>query len=233
MDVKPRHIAIIMDGNGRWAKKKLLPTKLGHREGAKTLEKIAKYCNDIGLEYLTVYAFSTENWNRNKKEVNELMDLLREFLDKLIRENKDTTIKIKIIGRRTKLSVDILEKIEVLEKLTEKKQGLQLNLAIDYGGRDEILRTIKKICSDIEYNKIDYTKLEENHIEKYLDTKEIVDPDILIRTSGESRLSNFLLWQIAYSEIFYIDELWPDFTKKNIDTILEQFKTRVRRFGVR
>ncbi len=230
---KIRHIAIIMDGNGRWAKKRLLPNKLGHREGAKVLKKITEYCDEIGLQYLTVYAFSTENWNRSEKEVDDLMALLSEFLDEYISNNDKNNIVIKVIGDKNRLEKSIVEKICTIEKLSENKKGVQLNLAINYGGRDEIVRSVKKICEDVSRGKVREREITEKLFSSYLDTKEIIDPEILIRTSGESRVSNFLLWQIAYTEIFNIKKLWPDFNKKDIDEVIKEFKNRNRTFGER
>ncbi len=230
---KIRHIAIIMDGNGRWAKKRLLPNKLGHREGAKVLKKITEHCDEIGLQYLTVYAFSTENWNRSEKEVDDLMALLSEFLDEYISDNDKNNIVIKVIGDKNRLEKSIVEKICTIEKLSENKKGVQLNLAINYGGRDEIVRSVKKICEDVSRGKVREREITENLFSSYLDTKEIIDPEILIRTSGESRVSNFLLWQIAYTEIFNVKKLWPDFNKKDINEVIEEFKNRNRTFGER
>ncbi len=226
----PKHIAIIMDGNGRWAKKRLLTRKFGHREGAKTLKKITEYCEKIGIENLTVYAFSTENWKRSEKEVNDLMNLLEEYIDKFIAENEDTNLKVKIIGDKTRLSENLQNKIKTIEEISLNHTGISLNLAINYGGRDEIVRATKKMANDIKNEIVHIDSINEETFVNYLDN-DVVDPEILIRTSGEFRLSNFLLWQIAYTEIFIIDKLWPDFTEKDIDDVIEKFKNRERRFG--
>ncbi len=226
----PKHIAIIMDGNGRWAKKKLLGKKFGHREGAKTLKKITEYCQSIGVQNLTVYAFSTENWKRSEKEVSDLMSLLEEYIDKFIQENEDTNLKIKVIGDKSRLSTNLQKKIKVIQEISEQHTGINLNLAINYGGRDEILRATKKIANDIKDGIKHIDSINEETFVNYLDN-DVEDPEILIRTSGEFRLSNFLLWQLAYTEIFIIDKLWPDFKKEDIDDIIEEFNKRERRFG--
>ncbi len=226
----PKHIAIIMDGNGRWAKKRFLARKFGHREGGKTLKKITEHCDKIGIEQLTVYAFSTENWNRPKEEVLALMELLEEYIDKFINENKASNLKIKVIGDKTRLTKKLQEKIKLVEEISNTNMGITLNLAINYGGRDEIIRATKKISSDIKNNLINIESINEESFVNYLDNN-IADPEILIRTSGEYRLSNFLLWQLAYTEIFIVDKLWPDFSAEDIDIVIEQFNKRERRFG--
>ncbi len=226
----PKHIAIIMDGNGRWAKKRFLSRKFGHREGAKALKKITEYCDSIGIKNLTVYAFSTENWKRSDKEVNDLMNLLEEYIDKFIKDNNDTNLKIKIIGDKTRLNENLRKKIDKIEQISLNHTGINLNLAINYGGRDELVRATKKIVNDIKNEVVHIDSINEETFVNYLDNN-IVDPEILIRTSGEFRLSNFLLWQIAYTEVFIVDKLWPDFNEKDIDDIIKKFENRERRFG--
>lgn len=221
----PKHIAIIMDGNRRWAKKKKLPISAGHRAGADTLQKIIEYFIDIGIEYLTVYAFSTENWNRSVEEVNDLMNLMREYLVKLEKDNKDRNVKIRIIGDINRLDEDIRNKILALENRTMSNTGLVINIALNYGGRNEIIHAIKSLSHD---------ELESLSIESFnekLYTYPSPDPDLIIRTAGEQRLSNFLLWQSAYAEFWYTDVLWPDFSKKDIDKAILDYSKRNRKFG--
>lgn len=232
-DRLPNHIAIIMDGNGRWAKKRFLSRKLGHKAGADTLEKIIKYSNKIGLKHLTVYAFSTENWKRSDEEVSALMDLLRDYLDDYINRSKTDNIKIDIIGGRERLASDICEKIDILEEKTKNKDGLNFHIALNYGGRDEILRAVKRLSQDIKDDNINISDISEEKIETYLDTKSIPDPELLIRTSGEKRISNFLLWQLAYSEFYFTDVLWPDFKTTDLDLAILSYQNRERRFGGR
>lgn len=221
----PKHIAIIMDGNRRWAKKKKLPISAGHRAGADTLQKIIEYFIDIGIEYLTVYAFSTENWNRSVEEVNDLMNLMREYLVKLEKDNKDRNVKIRIIGDINRLDEDIRNKILALENRTMSNTGLVINIALNYGGRNEIIHAIKSLSHD---------ELESLSIESFnekLYTYPSPDPDLIIRTAGEQRFSNFLLWQSAYAEFWYTDVLWPDFSKKDIDKAILDYSKRNRKFG--
>ena len=226
MDTKmPKHIAIIMDGNRRWAKKRKLPVIAGHRAGANTLQKIIEDCMDIGIKYLTVYAFSTENWNRSVEEVNDLMNLLREYLVKLEEDNKDRNVKIRIVGDINRLDEDIRNKIIVLQDKTEKNSGLVINIALNYGGRNEIIHAIKSLS---------YEEFEGLSIESFsqkLYTYPSPDPDLIIRTAGEQRLSNFLLWQSAYSEFWYTDVLWPDFSKKDLNKAISDYSKRNRKFG--
>lgn len=229
----PEHIAIIMDGNGRWAKKRLLPRKLGHRAGAQTLNKLIKYADEIGIKHMTVYAFSTENWNRSKEEVDALMNLLREYISDYIRDNKDSNIKVDMIGDINALDKDIQEKIKELEDVSSIKKGMNLHIAINYGGRNEILRSFKNIYKNIEEGKISFNDITEKTISNFLDTKNFPDPDLIIRTSGELRLSNFMIWQAAYSEFYITDKLWPDFNKDDLLDAIEQYKSRNRRFGGR
>ncbi|ADQ05103.1 undecaprenyl diphosphate synthase [Caldicellulosiruptor owensensis OL] len=228
----PQHIAIIMDGNGRWAKKRGLPRSAGHRFGAQKLKEIVLFADEIGLKYLTVYAFSTENWKRPKDEVENLMNLLREFFDTEI-ENliKKTQIRIKVIGDISKLDKDIQERIISAEGRTKDKRGLCVVIALNYGGRQEIINAVKNLALDIKNGKIDIEDVDEELFKKYLYTYDIPDPDLLIRPSGEMRVSNFLLWQISYTEFWFSNVLWPDFKKEHLLKAIEDYQKRDRRFG--
>lgn len=229
----PLHIAIIMDGNGRWAKKHNVPKKAGHKAGADALEKVTQGAMDLGVKYLTVYAFSTENWNRSKEEVADIMNLLRSYLKEHIRTAKKRDVVVKIIGDKSRLDLDIQQQIEDLENLTKDKSGLTLNIALNYGGRDEILRAVKSIINDTKSGKIDIDTFTSEAFEGYLDTKNIPDPELVIRTSGEERVSNFLLWQIAYAEFNFSNKLWPDYTKQDLKEAILSYQNRDRRFGGR
>ena len=222
----PEHIAIIMDGNGRWAKKRSLPRTAGHIAGAKTFKNIARYCNKIGLNYLTVYAFSTENWKRPKDEVDGIMNLLRDYL-KDAENFKDENIKVKFIGNLEPLADDIKALIKKNEDGSKNATGLNLNIAINYGGRDEITNAVKDIINE----GIKAEDITEDTISEHLYTKGMPDPDFIIRPSGEYRLSNYLIWQSAYAEYWFSDILWPDFTTKHLDKAIEDFNKRNRRFG--
>ncbi len=227
----PNHVAIILDGNGRWAKKRLLPRNLGHKAGAKAVEDICEDAWNLGIKYLTVYAFSTENWKRPEDEVNALMKLLRNYLVDCIERSNKNNMRVRVIGEKTGLSQDIQESIEKLEKVTEKNTGLNFTIAINYGSRDEITRAVKKIAERVAKGEIAPDSIDMNVISESLDTKGIPDPDLLIRTSGEERLSNFLLWQLAYTEFYFTDVLWPDFNKKELEKAIEKYNGRERRFG--
>lgn len=227
----PKHIAIMMDGNGRWAKKKFMPRKFGHRQGGKTLEKLYKHVYDLGVEYLTVYAFSTENWNRPKEEIAELMILLKEYLDNNIEKSVKNNMRVKIIGNVKKLDADIQSSINNLEKATANCTGLKFQLALNYGGKDEIIRTTKKIISGCLNSHIDVSKIDEELFASYMDTNDIPEPDLFIRTGGEKRLSNFLLWEMAYTELYFTDVLWPDFSKDDLEKAIYDFSKRDRRYG--
>jgi len=229
----PEHIAIILDGNGRWAKKHHLPTSAGHKAGADTLRNIANFAESIGVKYLTAYAFSTENWKRSKKEVDYLMNLLDDYIDRYIKDAKKNNMKFVVIGDTTALSLKLQEKIDILHELSAEKSGLQLNMAINYGGRDEIVRAAKKLAADHTSGKIITEQITEELFEKYTDTSKIPYPSILIRTGGDMRISNFLLWQIAYSEFYFTDILWPDFKEKDLLAAIESYSGRDRRFGGR
>ncbi len=227
----PKHIAIIMDGNRRWAKNKKMPIKLGHKQGAETLKKIVRYANKIGLEYITVYAFSTENWKRSEEEVNALMTLLQNYLDDFAKEADTENIVIRVIGDLTKLSPSLQASIDRTVKRTETNTGTIFTIALNYGGRDEIVHAIRDIAQDVKNGKIEVENIDENLVSQYLYTKNIPDPDLLIRTSGEMRLSGFLTWQSVYSEIVILDKLWPDFNSKDLEDAIEIYNKRNRRFG--
>jgi len=227
----PEHIAIIMDGNGRWAKKRSLPRQAGHRAGAQTLKKITDFCNNIGVKILTVYAFSTENWKRPKDEVDALMNLLLEYLKDAERQLAGRNIVIKVIGDTSQLSDEIQEQIIRTEKLTEENTGFLLNIAINYGGRDEIVRAFKNMLKDYEKGQIGVQDINEDLISNYMYTKGLKDPDLIIRPSGELRLSNFLLWQSAYSEFWFSNIFWPDFTSDDLLEAIRDYQLRERRFG--
>lgn len=225
----PRHVAIIMDGNGRWAKQKGKSRNEGHKKGAQVLQSISEYADKINIEYLTVYAFSTENWKRPKDEVEGLMNLLRYHLKKHLKDAKKHNIRFKILGDKKGLPVDLQEKINELEIFTQDKKGMTVNLAINYGGRDEIVRACRQIVAYAQENK--EVKVDEALIESYLDTVGIPDPDLMIRTSGEVRTSNFLPWQLAYSEFYFTEKLWPEFTHEDFEEALLAYEQRKRRFG--
>lgn len=225
----PKHVAMIMDGNGRWAKKRGLPRNLGHRKGANTLQELVLYANEIGIKYMSVFAFSTENWSRPESEVNYLMKLPVEFLNEHHNEYSKKDIKIRVIGGRERLPQDLIDTINRIEDSTKNNNGLQLIIALNYGSRDEIIRATKKIVED--YNNKIINNIDEDIFNSYLFTKDIPDVDLLIRTSGELRISNFLLWQISYSELYFTNVLWPDFRKKEFNKALEHYSKSDRRFG--
>ena len=229
----PKHIAIIMDGNRRWAKKRMLPVKLGHKEGADTLKKIVRYANKIGIKYVTVYAFSTENWKREKNEVDSLMDLLEKYLDDFAKEADTENIVIKIFGRRKELSEILLEKIDQTMERTKNNTGTIFSIALNYGGRDEIVNAIKNISEDVKNNKLNVDDITEELVSEYLYTKNMPDPDLMIRTSGELRTSNFLPWQLVYSEFLFVDKYWPDFSEEDIDYAVDVYRKRNRKFGAK
>ena len=229
--VIPRHVAVIMDGNGRWAKSKGLPRKMGHVQGGKNVEDMLYVCDDLGIKYFTVYAFSTENWKRSEDEVAALMTLLRSYLSSGFKKAAKNNVRIRIIGDRTRLAPDIQKLIEDLEEDSKNNTGLQFQIAINYGGRDEIVRMMRKTAEDVKSGKVNPEDINEEFISNNLDTKDIPDPDLLIRTSGEQRLSNFLLWQIAYSEFYIADCHWPDFNKDELIKAIEEYNKRDRRFG--
>jgi undecaprenyl diphosphate synthase len=226
----PQHIGIIMDGNGRWAKKRMLPRSAGHAAGSENFKTIARYCNKIGIKYLTVYAFSTENWKRPKSEVDAIMDLLRKYL-KDSTNFKEENIRLLFIGELSALPEDIRELIKQAEYDSKDATGLTVNMAVNYGGRDEIVHAVKDIYSEIEKGNIKKEDITEQMISDRLYTSGQSEPDFIIRPSGEYRLSNFLVWQSAYAEFWYSDVLWPDFTTKDLDRAIADFNKRNRRFG--
>lgn len=227
----PQHVAIIMDGNGRWAKKRLMPRNVGHVQGAKTVEQICEDADSLGIKYLTVYAFSTENWNRPESEVGAIMKLLRNYLKDCIKRANGNNMKVRVIGERSRLSEDIRQRIAELEEASKDNMGLNFTIALNYGSRDEIIRAVKRMAQDYKDGNIDETEITEDKFSAYLDTADIPDPDLLIRTSGEERLSNYLLWQLAYTEFYFSDVLWPDFDKKELINAIVKYNGRDRRFG--
>ncbi|MEG0720174.1 MAG: isoprenyl transferase [Lachnospiraceae bacterium] len=227
----PQHIAIILDGNGRWAKKKNMPRNYGHAQGSKNVERICEDAYKMGVKYLTVYAFSTENWNRPDSEVDALMTLLRNYMKTCLKTAERNRMKVRVIGDLEGLDDDIRGRIAELEEASKENDGLHFQIAINYGSRDEILRATKRMLTDCKKGKLEPEDLGQKQFESYLDTAGIPDPDLLIRTSGEMRLSNFLLWQLAYTEIYVTDVLWPDFTKKELGKAIEQYNSRDRRYG--
>ena len=227
----PQHVAIIMDGNGRWAKSKGMPRTYGHIEGVKTVEKICEEAWDLGIKYLTVYAFSTENWKRPKDEVEALMKLLRNYMKNCLKRAEKNDMVVRVIGDKSGLDDDIREKIEELEKATANNQGLNFLIAINYGSRDEIVRSVRKVMEDVKNGKIEPEQMDEAMFDSYLDTAGIPSPDLLIRTSGEERLSNFLMWQLAYTEFYFTDVPWPAFSRKDLENAIEKYNGRDRRFG--
>ena len=227
----PRHIAIIMDGNRRWAKERGKNASFGHREGAKTLEKIVRYANKIGLEYITVYAFSTENWKRAEDEVKALMMLLQNYLDDYSKRADTENIRVKVLGDITALSDGMQKSILKCMERTKDNTGVTFNIALNYGGRDEIIKAVKKIAEGVKDGKINIEDIDEEMISNNLYTKGMPDPDLLIRTSGELRLSNFLPWQVVYSEFLFIDKNWPDFDEEELCKAICSYQKRQRRFG--
>lgn len=227
----PKHIAIIMDGNGRWAKLRNRPRIYGHRKGISIVKNVIEYCSNRGIQYLTLFAFSSENWQRPHAEVKALMGFLKRYLVSEINWLIQLGVRFNVIGDITKLPLDVKEVVIDAINKTSKMKGMVLNLALSYGGKDEILRAVKKICSDIEQKKIETEKLDEKVFSSYLDTAGQPEPDLLIRTSGEYRISNFLLWQIAYTELYFTNTLWPDFTVEELELAIKDFMSRERRFG--
>ena len=227
----PVHIAIFMDGNGRWASQRGLPRSAGHREGANNLKKIVKYSDEIGIKYLTVYAFSTENWSRPKDEVDALMSLLLEFLKNADKEIAGKNIKIKVIGDSNGLTEEIKKEIVRVTENTKKNDGLTLVIALNYGSRSEIVEMVRRIAIDVKKGGLNTDAINEQLVSNYLYTAGIPDPDLVIRPSGENRLSNFLLWQSSYAEFWYSNILWPDFSKKDLIGAIEEYQKRNRRYG--
>ena len=227
----PKHIAIIMDGNRRWAKAKGKPASFGHKEGAKTLEKIVRYANKIGLEYITVYAFSTENWKRAEEEVNTIMVLLQNYLDDYSKRADSENIKVRIIGDRTALSKGMQKSMENCMERTKNNTGVNFNIAINYGGRDELVKATRSIAEKVKEGKLEIQDIDEDLISSNLYTANQPDPDLIVRTSGELRLSGFLTWQSVYSELLFIDKYWPDFTEEDLDYSIIEYQKRKRKFG--
>jgi len=227
----PEHVAIILDGNGRWAKSKGLPRNAGHTAGAKNVETICEAAHDMGIKYLTLYAFSTENWNRPETEVNALMNLLESYLKNCIRTADKNNMRVRVIGEIGRLSEKFQDRIKELEKASETNTGLNLTIAINYGSRDEMIRAIKAMMEDQNAGTLSIEDVTAERFSSYLDTKDLPDPDLMIRTSGEQRLSNYLLWQLAYSEFYFTDVPWPDFNKKELELAVEAYNKRDRRFG--
>ena len=229
----PRHIAIIMDGNGRWAKERHLPRAAGHREGAEAVRRTVTACRELGIAYLTIYAFSSENWKRPAKEVDDLMGLLRVYLQREIRELDEKDVCLRIIGDRTGLASDICSLIEKNEETTKDNKSMVLTIALNYGGQAEIVEAAKKLALAVKKGDMDIEDIDEESFSKHLYTKDTPDPDLIIRTSGEKRLSNFLLWQSAYAELMFVDQNWPDFDKESLVSVIQNFASRDRRFGAR
>ena len=230
-DNMPKHIAIIMDGNRRWAKEKGLETKQGHKQGAKTLENIVRYANKIGIKHISVYAFSTENWKRTQEEVSTLMLLFQTYLDDYSKRADTENIKVKILGNLEELSPRMQKSIEKCMERTKDNTGITFNILLNYGGRDEIVKAIQKISEKVKNNEFDVKDINEDLVSDFLYTKGQPDPDLVIRTSGELRTSNFLPWQIVYSEFLFIDKNWPDFTEEDLDSAIEVYKNRHKRLG--
>jgi len=232
MDMKiPQHVAIILDGNGRWAKSKGMPRNYGHTVGAKNVETVCQAADELGIKYLTLYAFSTENWNRPQSEVDALMRLLESYLKNCIKTAEKNHMRVRVIGDKTRLGAAFQEKIAKLEEASASNTGLNLTIAINYGSRDEMMRAMRRMMEDYKAGSISMDMVDEKLFSGYLDTKDIPDPDLLIRTSGEQRLSNYLLWQLAYSEFYFTDVPWPDFHKKELELAIEAYNKRDRRYG--
>ena len=228
---KLRHIAFIMDGNGRWAKKRGLPRSAGHAAGAKTFRRIVNYCGDIGIECVTVYAFSTENWKRPQEEVDALMSLFKSYLNEALEDFKDDSIVVKFIGDKSGFNDELRELMIENEESSKDRDGMVLNIAMNYGSRDEIVRAVRNISEDVRNGKISSDDITENLFSNYLYTAGQPDPDLIIRPSGEYRISNFLLWQSAYTEFVIMNKLWPDFQKSDLDEALKIYSSRNRRYG--
>ena len=228
----PNHVAIILDGNGRWAKAKGMPRNYGHVQGAKTVEVICEEAYKMGIQYLTVYAFSTENWNRPQDEVDALMKLLRNYMKTCLKTAAKNRMCVRVIGDKSKLDEDIRTRIEELEEATKDNDGLHFQIAINYGGRDELVRAVKKIAEKISLGEVRAKEISEELISNTLDTRGIPEPDLLIRTCNEQRISNFLLWQLAYTEFYFTPVPWPDFSKEELEKAVEAYNHRDRRYGL-
>ena len=228
----PTHVAIILDGNGRWAKAKGLPRKAGHVQGAKNVEKICEAAYNMGIKYLTVYAFSTENWNRPQDEVDALMQLLRNYMKTCLKTAAKNNMSVRVIGDKTRLADDIRDSIAKLEEATKDYTGLHFQIALNYGSRDEITRAVKSLAQQVAAGELAPEQITEQTISEHLDTVGIPDPDLMIRTSGEQRISNYLLWQLAYAEFYFTPVPWPDFGKKELEKAIEAYQNRDRRYGL-
>ncbi len=229
----PKHIGIIMDGNGRWAQKKHLPRVMGHRQGARTLDKLLNDAKGLGVEHITVYAFSTENWKRAEEEVSGIMGILREYINKYFREYANSDFRVDSVGDLSALSEDLQADIARLKDVSKDRTGIHLTIAMNYGSRDEIKRAVQKIACEVKEGKLDIPDITEELISEHLDSAGTPDPELIIRTSGELRTSNFLLWQSAYSEYYITDKLWPDFTIEDLKDAISVYQSRDRRFGGR
>ena len=227
----PGHVAVILDGNGRWAKKRHMPRTYGHKVGSQVVEDMLSVVDDLGVKYFTVYAFSTENWKRSTEEVSTLMGILRTYLKDCVKKSMKNNVRCRVIGRREELSDDIVDSIINLEEKTKNNTGLNCTIALNCGGRDEITRAVKKIAAKVKSGEISCDDITEETISCYLDTWELPDPDLLIRSSGEQRLSNYLPWQLAYTEFYFTDTLWPDFNREEMIKAFEWYNKRERRFG--
>lgn len=227
----PEHVAMILDGNGRWAKKRGLPRQMGHKKGCETLEQVVEDAARIGIRYLTVYGFSTENWKRPEAEVGALMQLFRFYAKRLLKIAKEHDVRVKMIGERNRFAPDLIAAINSLEEETKDAKGMTFIIAVNYGGRDEITRAVRRVMEDAKAGKLSPEEMDETVFSSYLDTAGIPDPDLLIRTSGELRLSNYLLWQLAYTELYVTDCLWPDFNKEELLKAIEIYNGRDRRYG--
>lgn len=232
LDLKvPAHVAVILDGNGRWAKKRHMPRTYGHKVGSQVVEDMLSVVDELGVKYFTVYAFSTENWKRSEEEVSTLMNILRIYLKDCVKKSMKNNVRCRVIGRRDELSSDIIESIENLEEKTKDNTGLNFTIAINYGGRDEITRAVKKIAEKVADGELTPDDITEDTINAHLDTWELPSPDLLIRSSGEQRLSNYLPWQLAYTEFYFTQTLWPDFNREEMIKAFEKYNGRERRFG--
>lgn len=227
----PTHVAIIMDGNGRWAKKRGLPRTAGHAQGARVVEQILEDADHMGIRYLTVYAFSTENWTRPDAEVKALMNLLRTYMKTSLAKCAKNNVRIRVIGDKSRLDEDLQKSIANLEESTKSNTGISFQIAINYGARDEIRRAVQKLAGRVQKGELSPEEITEETISNELDTAGIPDPDLLIRTCGEERLSNFLMWQLSYSELYFTDAAWPDFTREELEKAVDAYNHRERRFG--
>ncbi len=227
----PQHVAIILDGNGRWAKRRGMPRNYGHAQGSKNVERICEDAYKMGIKYLTVYAFSTENWSRPKSEVDALMTLLRNYMKTCLKTAEKNRMKVRVIGDKSGLDEDIRTRIAELEEASKNNDGLNFTIAINYGSRDEMVRAMRRMAADVKEGRLAPEEITEEVFGGYLDTEGIPDPDLLIRTSGELRLSNYLLWQLAYTEFYFTDVPWPDFTKEELEKAIRQYNERDRRYG--